>query len=427
MMKKAKPDLKRRGSGVYSPKQKIVMTWWNDHRYNKYDVILCDGAVRSGKSVAMSRSFLLWAMNRFRGKSFGVCSKTIASAKRNVVPEMLEFAKCFGIRISYKQSLNYFDCRIGNISNRFYIFGGKDESAASLIQGMTLAGVLIDEAALMPRSFIEQAVARCSVSGSKLWLNCNPESDCHWLKREWIDKREQKNMLYLTFHLEDNPTLAESVIKRYHRLYTGAFYDRYVLGKWSSVQGLVYPMFCKEKCCFDMPPDGIARFAVSCDYGTVNPTSIGLWGESGGVWYRLGEYYYDSKKEGARRTDEEHYKALCTLVGDRKVERIIVDPSAASFIECIKRHGRFTVKAAKNDVFAGIGRVSDALSCGRIKISSGCSDSIREFSLYRWEENGRDVPVKENDHAMDDIRYFVSEYGVRKNHDSGFIVMNLER
>ncbi|MBR1750958.1 MAG: PBSX family phage terminase large subunit [Ruminococcus sp.] len=409
----------------YSDKQLLVMNWWRDSGYKAFDAILCDGAVRSGKSVAMSHSFLLWAMSTFNKMSFGICSKTISSAKRNVIPCMTEFAKHIGMHITLKQTQNYFDCRIGVIENRFYIFGGKDESAAALIQGITLAGVLIDEAALLPRSFIEQAVARCSVAGSKIWLNCNPESKYHWLKKEWIDKKDEKNLLCLTFTLDDNPTLTSDIKKRYHRLYNGAFYERYVLGKWTAVQGLVYPVFDEDKCCFDKPPDGIERFAMSCDYGTVNPTSIGLWGESEGIWYRLGEYYYDSKKEGERRTDEEHYKALCELAGDREIEKIIIDPSASSFIECIRRHGKYRVKAARNDVTAGIGRVTYALSSGRIKISKLCTDTRREFTLYRWEENGKDIPVKENDHAMDDIRYFVSEYAQQK--EDAFFVMAMER
>ncbi len=410
---------------TYSPKQKIVLNWWRDTRLRDYDAILCDGSVRSGKTTAMSQSFLVWSMTRFDSRNFAICGKTVSSLKRNLAEPLMEFARKLNYTVDFKVSKNYFDVSKGRCKNRYYLFGGKDESSASLIQGITLAGVLLDEAALMPRSFVEQALARCSVSGSKLWFNCNPDSSFHWLKREWIDKRCEKNLLYLTFTLDDNPALTPAIRQRYHRLYSGVFYERFVLGKWVCAEGLVYPMFERSRCVVGSVPKGITRYAVSCDYGTVNPTSMGLWGESEGVWYRVGEYYYDSKREGSRRTDEEHYKALEQLIAGRNVEKMIVDPSASSFIECIRRHGRIKVTTAKNDVLAGIGRVSDALLSNSIKFCENCADSIREFSLYRWDGTGKDAPLKENDHAMDDIRYFVSEYLTRK--PDSFYVMSLER
>lgn len=410
---------------IYSPRQKTVLNWWRDPKLKKHDAILCDGSIRSGKTTAMSQSFLVWSMTRFDKRNFAICGKTITSLRRNVIDPLIAFARKMNYTVDVRVSKNYFDVSKGLRKNRYYLFGGKDESSAALIQGITLAGVLLDEAALMSRSFIEQAVARCSVTNSKLWLNCNPDSSYHWLKREWIDKKHEKNLLTLTFTLDDNPSLSKEIKERYHRLYSGVFYERFVLGKWVSAEGLVYPMFDKQRSVVSVLPDSFARFAVSCDYGTVNPTSMGLWGESGGVWIRISEYYYDSRKEGSRRTDEEHYKALEQLCAGRDVGRVIVDPSASSFIECIRRHGRYKVTTAKNDVLAGIGRVSDALLSGKIRFYKSCADSIREFSLYRWDGTGKDSPLKENDHAMDDIRYFVSEYLNTKEND--FFVMALER
>lgn len=155
-------------------------------------------------------------------------------------------------------------------------------------------------------------------------------------------------------------------------------------------------------------PVGVTKYFVSCDYGTVNPTSMGLWGEKDGTFFRVDEFYHDSKQKGFQMTDEEYYCSLTALIGDRKVEYAVVDPSAASFIECIKRHGKIRVVRADNDVVKGIRKTSDALKSGRIKICKPCRDAIREFSLYRWDESAKyDAPRKENDHAMDDIRYFV--------------------
>lgn len=419
--------LDKSGKLHFSKKQRLVMNWWRKDRYRHYDAIICDGAVRSGKSTVVALSFVLWAQTSFDDRSFGICGKTITSVKRNVITPLLSTLQKMGILTELKDSKNYFDILACGHLNRFYIFGGKDEGAAALIQGMTLAGVMLDEAALLPRSFTEQAIARCSVTGSKLWFDCNPEGANHWFKREWIDKAKSKNALYITFTLNDNPSLSEEIKQRYHRLYSGAFYERFVLGKWVSTDGLVYPMFDPALHCFDKMPFSFSRFIVSCDYGTVNPASFGLWGKSGSVWYRVAEYYFDSRKEGRRKTDEEHYKALEHLCGNRKIERIIADPSASSFIECIRRKGKFTVTPAKNDVLYGINKVTEYLCGGRIKISPACKDTLREFSLYRWDEKGRDMPVKENDHAMDDIRYFVTYLSSHTGEEKPFFVLSLDR
>lgn len=408
-----------------SPKQRLAMNWWNNEQYRSYDAVICDGAVRSGKTLALSLGFVLWAAASFDRAAFAMCGKTVTALRRNVIAPLIPLLRDLGIQCSEKVSRSYFDVSLAGRSNRFYLFGGRDEGSAALIQGMTLSGVFFDEVVLMPRSFVEQALARCSVSGSRMWFCCNPENPGHWFYREWIKKAEEKNALYLHFTMDDNPSLSERVKSRYERLYSGAFYDRFVLGKWAASEGVVYPMFSPEKHVFSGEKQ-CERFVISCDYGTVNPSSFGLWGLSSGVWYRLREYYYSSKREGALRTDEEHYAALEELAGGHEIEKVIVDPSAASFIECIRRHGKFRVAKADNDVITGIRRVSAALKEGRLMFHESCGDIIREFSLYRWsEKSGADVPVKENDHAMDDLRYFVSDLSAGE--DEGFFALSVTR
>lgn len=395
---------------TFSKKQLRVLSWWcRESEYRDLDAIICDGAVRSGKTFCMSLSFFAWAFYSFSGHDFALCGKTIRSLRRNMVAPIIPILKSIGFECEDKVSSNVLVVRYENIENRFYLFGGKDESSASLIQGMTLSGVLFDEVALMPRSFVEQALARCSVTGSKFWFNCNPEYPQHWFYLEWIQKAEQKRALYLHFLMDDNPSLSKEMKMRYESLYSGAFYRRFVRGEWVAVYGAVYPFMDSEKMYCKIPDGEFGRFAISCDYGTVNPASFGLWGEQSGVWYRIDEYYFDSRKEGFQRTDEEHYRQLEALAGGRKIESVTVDPSAASFIEVIRRHKRFRVVAADNNVVNGIRKVSQALKDGKIRICENCTDSRREFSLYRWDaRGGTDAPVKENDHAMDDIRYFVT-------------------
>ena len=396
----------------FSQKQLRALTWWcEESADHTKDAIICDGAVRSGKTMCMGISFVAWAFYRFEGKSFALCGKTIRSLRRNLVIPLFPVLSELGFVCREKVSSNVIEISRGTCVNRFYLFGGRDESSAALIQGMTLCGVLFDEVALMPRSFVEQAIARCSVNGSKFWFNCNPEYPQHWFRQEWILKQEQKNALYLHFRMEDNPSLPEEMLRRYRTLYTGTFYERFVEGKWVCAQGAVYPFMSQGGMFCEVPSGPFERYAVSCDYGTKNPASFGLWGEQRDRWYRIGEYYFDSKREGFQKTDEEYYVQLCRLLDGREPAGIVVDPSALSFIETIRRHGKYHVIPARNSVLDGIRKTSTALKEGRIRICKSCTDAIREFGLYRWSDGqAGDIPLKENDHAMDDIRYFVTKF-----------------
>ena len=393
----------------FGEKQLAALTWWcPSSPYADRDAVICDGAVRWGKTVGMTLSFIAWAFARFDSTAFALCGKTIASLRRNVTAPLLPTLRELGFECTEKISQNKLAIRFEGRMNTFFLFGGKDEASASLIQGMTLGGVLFDEVALMPRSFVEQALARCSLEGAKFWFNCNPDNPLHWFHTEWIKRAEERNCLYLHFTMQDNPSLSPKTIARYKALYSGVFYRRFILGEWTAPRGLIYPFFSAEHDLCD-PPPRCEEYRMSCDYGTVNPTSIGLWGKKDGVWYRVAEYYQDSRATGEQRTDEEHYRALEKLAGDKRITAITVDPSAASFIECIRRHGRFTVIPANNDVLDGIRKTSQALKDGRIKICRGCEDAVRELGLYCWEtDRAKDTPKKENDHAMDDMRYFVA-------------------
>ena len=226
----------------FSKKQLTAMFWWLKPSTKNHKAIICDGSVRSGKSISMTVGFVFWSMENFDGESFAFCGKTIESLKRNIITPMHKWLE--GIcTIKENISKNYMDITVATHTNRYYMFGGKDESSYQLIQGITLAGVLFDEVALMPKSFVDQALARCSVSGSKFWFNCNPESSKHWFYKEWILKSDEKNALHLHFTMEDNFSLSDEVKKRYKRSFSGVFYDRYIKGLWVLAEGLVYQMY----------------------------------------------------------------------------------------------------------------------------------------------------------------------------------------
>jgi PBSX family phage terminase large subunit len=283
----------------------------------------------------------------------------------------------------------------------------------------------MDETALMPRSFVEQAIARCSVPGSRLWFNCNPEGPQHWFYQEWVLKAAERKALRLHFTMEDNPALTRRIRERYQRAYSGVFYQRFVLGEWAAAQGLVYDFFDAERDAIEVPEGPFAAWRISVDYGTTNPASFGLWGEKNGVWYRVTEYYYDSRKAGRQRTDAEYADDLEQLAGERKIERVIVDPSAASFIEALRRRG-FRVVRANNAVADGIRVTADMLRTGKIRICRGCRDCLREMALYCWDTHGdRDEPRKEHDHAMDEMRYFAVD--LTRKQSGGFAAVTVER
>ena len=393
---------------AFSKKQRQVLNWWCEGSpWQGRDAIICDGAVRSGKTLCMGISFFCWAMASFDGMQFGLCGKTQGGVRRNLLREVLPALEDLGFQCRELVSRNQVEVCFGGRKNLFLLFGGKDEGAAALIQGVTLAGVLLDEVALMPRSFVEQACARCSQEGARLWFNCNPEGPQHWFYVHWICKLEERNAAYFHFTMEDNPGLSRRVRKRYGAMYSGTFYRRFILGEWVAAQGLVYDFFGPEL--VKQSPKGLEEFAVSCDYGTRNPASFGLWGRKGDVWYRLEEFYYDSRREGRQRTDAEYAEDLKRLAGGREINLVVVDPSAASFMEELRRRG-WRVKAAENDVLEGIRLTADLLRTGRLVIGPDCQDSLREFGLYCWDERfgGQDRVKKEHDHAMDDIRYFAA-------------------
>ena len=389
----------------FSKRQLLAMTWWNRPGLREKDGIICDGAIRSGKTICMVNGFFLWSMHSFHGGVFALCGKTIASLRRNVVTHLSSWLG--GIyTIKEHRSENKLVVRSpeGNV-NVYYLFGGQDESSYKLIQGITLSGILLDEVALMPKSFVQQACARCSVAGSRLWFNCNPEGPEHWFYKEFIEKCREKNLLRLQFTMNDNRALPQQVRSRYERMFSGVFYRRYVLGQWCMAEGLVYD-FSRERHTVDTVP-ATGQYYISVDYGTLNPFSAGLWCVAEDRAVRVREYYYCGRDKGKQKTDEEYYQALVELAAGLPITQVIVDPSAASFIATIRAHGLFSVRKAKNEVLPGIRWVATLLAEGVVKIHSSCRDTIREFGLYRWDQTGQqDRVYKENDHAMDDVRYF---------------------
>ena len=420
----------------FSRKQRKVLNWWTDGSpVCDFDGIICDGAIRSGKTLSMSLSFALWAMTRFNGENFGMCGKTVGSFRRNVLFWLKLMLAGRGYHCDDHRSENLVIITKGDVENYFYIFGGKDERSQDLIQGITLAGVFLDEVALMPQSFVNQATGRCSVEESKMWFNCNPESPSHWFKTEWIDKAPEKGLLYLHFTMEDNLSLAEKTKARYRRMYAGVFYERYILGLWTMAEGMIYPMY---KDAIQEPPestpaqDANAEYVVSLDYGTQNAFAAVLWRRYEKIWWAVREYYYSGRDSGVAKTDAQYGEDLDAWLKDitpGKTVRVIIDPSAASFIALLRQKmiqggeyllHRYKVQPADNAVLDGIRETGSAMQLGLIKFSPALKNWRREVEGYVWDEKKKaeDKPVKENDHAQDAVRYFVKTMKLIKKNNA---------
>lgn len=395
---------------TFSRKQLMVLSWWINPGTSSKDAIICDGSVRAGKTLIMSLSYILWAMANFNNEQFGMAGKTIGSLRRNVVRPLKLMLVGRGYSVKDLRNDNRLDISKGNVINSFFLFGGKDEGSQDLVQGITLAGFFFDEAALMPESFVNQAVARCSVDNSKMWFNCNPAGPYHWFKQNWIDNLSEKNAIRIHFTMSDNPSLSEHIRKRYEQMYSGVFYQRYILGLWVLSEGIVYDNFDKNTMVKSPPENAqFSKYYVSCDYGTFNPTVFLMWGLFDDTWYCLKEYYYSGRITQKQRTDEQYANDMAQFLGDIKA-RIIVDPSAASFITVLRKRGYSVIKA-NNNVLDGIRATQTAMNTGKIVFTPNCKNLFKELSSYVWDEKaaerGEDAVVKQHDHAMDAMRYFV--------------------
>lgn len=418
----------------FSNKQKKILTWWIPPEYDKKgnlikgskhaakDTIIADGAVRSGKTLIMSLSYVLWATTTFNNQNFGMAGKSIGSFKRNVWFLLKVMLKARGFRIRKLSDIgdNAFIISKGDTENYFYLFGGKDERSQDLVQGFTAAGFFFDEVTLMPQSFVNQAVARCSVEGAKLWFNCNPDGPFHWFKLEWVDNLKAKNALRIQFQLDDNPSLSTKVKDRYKRMFSGIFYQRFILGLWVMAEGVIYSMFQQHMVINKIPPTvRILKKWIGVDYGQSNATVFLLCGlGSDNKLYIMDEYYHEGRSEYIQKSPSKYAKDFRKWLKDcndkygQQLEYIVIDPSAKGFILQLHEEGIRQIRQADNEVLKGIELISSIMDNDMFRILKHCKNTINELSAYRWDPkaqmHGKDQPIKQFDHAMDALRYVVN-------------------
>ena len=405
----------------FSPKQLKILGWWLDGSSSAdFDGVIADGAIRSGKTLSMSLSFVMWATQNFSGANFALCGKTVTSLRRNVISPLEQMLSSLPYSFSDRRTDNLITVSYRGRENYFYLFGGKDEASRDLIQGITLAGVLFYEVALMPESFVNQATARCSVEGAKWWFNCNPEGPYHWFKTGWIDRASERRLLYVHFLMTDNLTLSQRTLDRYRCMYTGVFARRFILGEWSAADGVIYSMFDDSKNVAEDIPFSPERDFIAVDYGTFNPC-VFLHFFAAGTGDNIShyvdrEYFHDGRcsQNGvpAQKDDGQYSSDMLAFTGGRRDVPIIIDPSASSFITRLRHDGFTNVIPAKNSVAKGISVVSSQLVRERLLLSPECVHTLGEIPSYVWDSKyaascGEDRPLKENDHCCDALRYGV--------------------
>lgn len=377
----------------FSEKQ---MEYWRcaTHRWN-----IKQGATRSGKTFLDYYLIPKRIMNCKGNGLIVLLGNTRNTLDRNILEPMRSI---WGDELVGKISS---DNTVMLFSKKVHALGADKVSQVQKLQGSGIEYCYGDEITTWCEDVFSMLKSRLDKPNSLFDGTCNPDSPNHWFKK-FLDS--DADIFAQHYTIDDNPFNSPDFVDNLKKEYTGTvYYDRFILGKWAAAEGLVYPMFSPEKHIrtFDEDPNG--EYYISVDYGTVNPTSMGLWCKIGKNAVRVRECYYDSRKELKQLTDEEYYSMLCELAKGHDIRYVIIDPSAASFIATIRKHDRFIVKKADNRVLDGIRLCATLLSADRLSFSRVCKDTFREFGSYCWDcESVEDKVIKKNDHAMDEMRYF---------------------
>lgn len=388
-----------------------------DHWFN-----VAEGGKRGGKNVLITMAYCT-ILEKHPSRIHLIAGVSTATARLNILD-------CDGFGLK-----NYFEgrCREGVYQNRDCLYiqtatgekvvlisGGGKAGDEKLIKGNTYGTAYITEANECSKIFIQEVFDRTlSSPDRKIFHDLNPKAEAHWYYQDVLNFHEEKlkanpkyGLNYGHFTIADNMSISDDQLRAVLATYDrkSVWYARDILGQRKMAEGLVYPMFSIEKHVVKgvIPYSSRHRYYVSIDYGTVNPFAAGLW-DFDPVSHKaimIRELYY--RGGSANRTDNEgYYRLLKRLIGDIKIEYIIIDPSASSMIETIEKYAEWLVVRADNDVLNGIQDVTKFLNMGLLLFHESCKETFKEFDQYSWdEESGEDAVIKEFDHSMDMIRYF---------------------
>lgn len=398
-------------SEFFTAKQAELVRDLKHHKLKRINIL--DGSVRSGKTWISLIIWALWVATMPTNKKYLMVGKTLTTLKRNCLEPLVELVgrENFSFSISSKKAVLF--------GRTIDLEGANDAQSENKIRGITLQGAYGDEITLFPEDFFTMLLSRLSEKDAKFFGSTNPDSPSHWLKVKYLDRENELSLYRMSFIIDDNTFLDAEYVANIKAEYTGVFYKRFILGLWVIAEGLVYQFNAEKHVTYDIPQYG--EYYLSIDYGTMNPFSCGLWCVTGNKATRIKEYYYSGRETSVQMTDEQYADAVDEMCAGYQIRKTVVDPSAASFIAELRKRG-YTVQKAKNDVIDGIRVVSRFLEKGNIKIHASCEDAINEFGLYSWNDKATtDEVIKDNDHAMDEIRYFCNTIMVQKVRDDDYI------
>lgn len=417
----------------FSEQQRRLMHWWRPGlRSAEADFVIADGAIRSGKTIACIIGFLTWSQEMFSGESFILAGKTVGALKKNVIRPMLQIMEAWGWPYEYIRSGT--DARIEIGQNTYYLYGANTEAAQDALQGLTAAGAYLDEAALFPQSFIDQAIGRCSVLGSKVWMNCNPEGPHHYIREEFLipEKQKEKKVYHLHFMMKDNLSLSPSVIRRYERAWPhgSVFYKRFILGLWVAADGLIYQEFADhvkdylitEKWLKD---NQIIYAVIGVDFGgTKSAHSFTLTGFTRGYKQVIVlDEYYKKDRINPQQLQEAFVDFVRRAQLKYKVYEAYCDSAEQTLISglemaCIQAHVSIDIRnAIKGPINDRIAFYNSLIAQHRWKVMKHCTHIIEAFEQAVYDEKKKNMDVRLDDGLMNVDSLDSTEYSTESVQD----------
>ncbi|MFI5739180.1 PBSX family phage terminase large subunit [Streptomyces anulatus] len=374
---------------------------------------LAHGSVRSGKSIAVTLAFFIAVSQAPASGLILIVGRSLQTIERNVL-EPMQDPELFGSLA--QEVVHTRGATTAVILGRtVHLVGASDARAEGRLRGLTACLAMADELTLLPEGFVKQLLGRLSVPNAQLYASTNPDSPSHWVRRDFLARESELDLRSWHFTLKDNPSLTQEYIDNLSTEYTGLWRKRFLEGLWVAAEGAIYDMWDEGQHVVDALPRMHRWLAVGVDYGTTNAFAAVLLGL--GIDRRLyvaSEWRYDARHQRRQLTDFEYSERLrgwlrdVPGIGPVRPQFVTVDPSAASFIQQLRRD-KLTPTPAKNSVLDGIRTVSSLFATDRLKVHASCQELIAEISGYAWDDTaagkGEDKPIKAADHSCDALRY----------------------
>lgn len=369
------------------------------------------GAVRSGKTwLDYAVMIPLRVMEAPVAGEIVLLGNTVETVRRNILRPM---AKVWAGDLVGEVGG---DGAVRLFGRRVHVLGADRADRVKALQGMSVSYAYGDEVTTWARPVFEMLMSRLDQPESVFDGTCNPAGPGHWFKR-FLDG--EGDIFQQAYTIDDNPYLPEAFVRELKGAYAGTvLYDRYILGKWTRAEGLVYRGFDPGK----HVAEGAAQVryvGFAADVGHSNATAFLALGEAGdGRLYVLDEYYHSGRETGETKSPLGYArdfaafrKGVLGRYPGARAGGVYVDPSAVGFMAQLREVGVYAVYRAKNAVLPGIAAVASRIERDGLRVLAGCGHLLEELAGYVWDdraaEEGMDRPVKEADHCVDALRYYV--------------------